>query len=544
MKKDIEKLALQNAVKFKGKANPGAIIGHLFRQNPELKKQAKEVSKNIAEIVREVNALSVDEQKERLEKIAPELLLKKPKKKRTLPELQNVTGPVVTRIPPEPSKYPHIGHALSFLINFMYAQKYEGKCVLRLDDTNPEKAKKEYYQAVYDTLLWLRITPDKTMIASNEMETFYKYAQQLIDQGNAYVCFDDREKMSHQRQNSMLSDDRQQNPRQATEHWEKMKSGEYEEGKCILRLKGDMDSLNAVMRDPVLFRISHKEHPLQKRKYNAWPMYDFETAVAEDLCGITHILRSNEFGAMRIELQNYIKDLLGLKKQEVKEYGRFNIVGAITQGREIRAMIENKEVEGWDDPRLVTILALQRRGIVPQALYDLVLDAGLSPTKTNLDWTKVAAANRKIIDKTSKRFFFVKHPQTVEIEHHLTEVEVPNHPENEELGKRKISLTNKFYVQDDIDNTKAYRFMHILNFIHKKFISAEYDSGLKAQIIHAVPYDDAIDVQVLMSDGSILEGKGEKALQTLKVGEVVQFERLFFCRLDNKEKMLFVYAHD
>jgi len=328
MRDQIEKFALKNAIKFEGKANPGAVIGQMFGHNPKLRQNAKELSKNVQEIVKEVNSMSLDEQRAKLEEIAPEMLIeRKHKKKRSLPELPNVTDNFVTRIPPEPSKYPHLGHALSFLINYMYAQKYKGKCVLRLDDTNPEKVKKEYYQAYYDALLWLRIKVDKTMIASNEMATFYKYAEKLIEDGNAYVCFCDREKMRLFRTQSKICSHRGQNPRQAKLHWEEMMTT-LKPGDAVLRMRGDMDSMNAVLRDPVLFRITEEPHALQGTKYRVWPMYDFETAVAESMCGVTHILRSNEFGNMRIDLQNRIKDNLGLPRQEIKEYGRFNVVGA------------------------------------------------------------------------------------------------------------------------------------------------------------------------------------------------------------------------
>ncbi len=545
MEKEIEKLALHNAIKYEGKANPGAVLGHLFGENPKLKEKATEISQKVQAFVKQVNAMSLDDQIARLKKIAPELLEeKKAKKKKELPSLPNVHGTVVTRIPPEPSKYPHFGHALSFLLNYLYAKKYNGKCILRIDDTNPEKAKKEYYDALYDALLWLRISPDDTIIASKEMETFYQYAEQLIEKEVAYVCFCDRETMSHHRTKSMICDHREQSVSHTMDEWKKMLAGKYKPGEATLRLRGDMDAANAVMRDPVLFRVSTASHPLVKDKYKVWPMYDFESAVAEEMCGVTHILRSIEFGTMRIELQDYIKKILGLKKQEVVQYGRFSIQGYETQGRVIREMIEKNEVQGWDDPRLATIMALRRRGIVPDTFYELCVEVGLSTTATNLDWSVVASVNRRLIDPTTRRFFFVRNPKKVHIEHRLRDVDVPNHPENKELGTRKMRLGHNFYVQDDIDPLKVYRFMHLFNFIGEKFLSEEYDASIGAKIIHAVPVDDAIDVKVLMADGSILEGKGEAALAELNEGDIVQFERQFFCRLDNRENMLFVYAHD
>ena len=545
MDKEIEKFALHNAFRFGGKANVGTVLGHLFSEDPALKSKAKELSQKVQEIVSRVNAMSPEEQRKLLEKIAPELLEeKKEKKKRDLPELEHVHGPVVTRIPPEPSKYLHLGHALSFLINYMYAKKYKGKCALRIDDTNPEKAKKEYYDALYEDLLWLRISPDSTIIASKEMETFYKYAQVLIEKEHAYVCFCDKEKISDFRTHAKICEHRVKGVHKNLAEWRDMLGGKYKAGEVTLRLIGEIDSANATMRDPVLFRIATHPHPITKDAYIVWPMYDFETVIGEELAGCTHILRSIEFGLMRVELQNYIKGLLGFRKQDVLQYGRISVNGYETQGRVIREKIEKGEVEGWDDPRLMTLKALRRRGIVPETFYELTLEVGLSPTATNLDWSQVASINRKIIDPSSKRYFFVKEAHAVTVHNTLKHAHAPLHPEFSEMGKRTLHFDEEFYVQDHIEKGKNYRFMHLFNFRDGKFTSEPYDPSIGAKIIHCVPVKDALDVGVLMSDGSVLRGKGEKSLSTVKVGEVIQFERLFFCRLENKEKMFFVYTHD
>ena len=545
MDKTIEKFALANAVKFKGKANPGSIMGMLFQEDPNLKKKAKEVSKKVQEVIKKVNVMSLEEQETKLKKVAPELLEeKKEKKKKELPELKNVKGTVVTRIPPEPSKHLHFGHAMSFLINYMYAQKYKGKCVLRFDDTNPEKTQKEYFASIEEDLKWLGIKVDKTVIASEHMELFYELAEKLIKNAEAYVCSCDREMMGRYREEAKICDHREISVRDNLEKWKEMLEGKYNPGEIVLRLKGSMDSPNAVMRDPVIFRISKAKHDLQGSKYKVWPMYDFESAVAEDLTGVTHIFRSNEFGKMRIELQDYIKDLLGLSKQEAIQYGRISIKDKVTSGRQIREMIEKGEVDGWDDPRLVTVKSLRRRGIRPETFQEVFLEAGLSSTETNIDWSVIASINRKLIDHDTKRFFFVQDPKKVKVKLDLKSVKVPNHPSNEKMGKRTLQLGEEFYVQDKIAKANVYRFMHIFNFKEGKFVSEEYDQELKAKIVHAVPVNDAIDVKVLMDDGSVVKGKGEKALSSLKEGEVIQFERFAFCRLDNKKEMLFVYTHD
>jgi len=315
LNKAILKYALQNAVNFKGKANPKAVIGKILSENPELKARLDEIKKGAEETVNKINRLSPGEQKSQLEKLAPELLEKKEAKKRELPELKNaVKGKVVTRLPPEPSKYAHIGHALTFLINYLYAKKYEGKCVLRFEDTNPEKASREYVDAITDDVVnYLGIKPDKTVIVSNDMPKFYELAEKLIKMNKAYVCFCGREKMKDLRQKGIACGCRSNPEEKNMEEWKSMLGRKYGGGECTLRLNGNLESLNYVMRDPVIFRICETEHFLQKNKYIVWPMYDFENSVEDDLCGVTHIMRSIEFGEMRKELQDYIKAHRGKK---------------------------------------------------------------------------------------------------------------------------------------------------------------------------------------------------------------------------------------
>jgi len=540
MDKEIRKLAIQNAHKFNGKANPGAIIGALISKNPKVKEDMKNISIKINQIVKEVNSMKLED----IDKEYKSLNIKEVKHERRtdLPDIK-VKGKMVTRIPPEPSKYPHLGHILSFLINYQYSKKYKGDCVLRFDDTNPEKAKKEYYKATEDMLKWLDVKYSKKVIASNDMNKFYKYAEQLIKQEDAYICFCNQEQMKENRDKQLTCDHHAFNTEKNIREWKNMLEGKYKDGEVTLRLRGDMTSLNAVMRDPVLFRIVTKKHTLQEKKYKVWPMYDFETSIEEHLCGITHIFRDNTFGTMRIELQDYIKDRLELKKQEIKQYGRFNIIGAETSGRKIRELIEKKKVTGWDDPRLVTAMALKRRGYIPETFNELVKEVGLSPTSAKLDWTRLSSINRKLIDNDSKRFFFIEKPTKIKINHDIKEIQIPNHPDNKKLGNRKLKLTKDFYIGEKVSK-KSYRLMNLFNFQENKFISKPHDPKLQAKIIDWIPVNESVDVKVLMDNGKWIKGKADSGVKALKQGEIIQFQRKFFARLDNKQKLEFIYTHD
>jgi len=541
MDKDIRKLTIQNAYKFKGKASPGAIIGSLIAKDPKVKENMKEISKKVNQEIKKVNSMKFED----IEKEYKKLGIKEVKHERKtgLPDIE-VKGDFVTRIPPEPSKYLHLGHALTFLISYLYSKKYKGKCVLRFEDTNPEKAKKEYYSAMEEGIKWLKIKWDKKVIVSEDMEKFYKYAEQLIEQQNAYVCFCNQEDMREKRNKEMACEHRNHSKEKNMREWKKMLDGKYKDGEATLRMLGSISSSNAVMRDPVFFRITRKKHTLQGTKYKVWPMYDFISAIEEHLCGVTHVFRDNAFGNMRIELQDYIKDMLNLNKQTIRQYGRFNIVGAETKGRVIREMIEKKQVTGWDDPRLVTLMALKRRGFIPEMFHELVYEVGLSQSTSKLDWTMLSSINRRLIDPTSKRIFFIENPQEIKIEHDLKEIEVPNHPENTKLGKRKLKLTKQFFIGDKIEKGKPYRLMNLFNFQNNNFLTKKHDPKLKAKIIDWIPVNEAVDIKVLMDNGKWINGKADSGVKKLKQGEIIQFQRKFFARLDNKEKREFIYTHD
>src|SRR3989344_4442651 len=254
------KYALQNAIRYNGKANPGAVIGKLFLEHKDIKKE--EVIKTVNEIVKKVNKLSVEEQTKELDKLAPELLHIETKKT-DFKELPNaVMGKVKTRFAPEPSKYIHLGHALVFIIQKAYAIKYKGTCTLRIDDTNPEKATQEFVDSIEEDLVWLKLTYDNKVIASTHMEIYYKYAEQLIDMKKAYVCFCKQEEIKSGREKRVRCNC--QTKYNAKEEWEKMLAGKYKEEQCSLRLLIDMTSDNGVLRDPVIMRISFHPHNLQK----------------------------------------------------------------------------------------------------------------------------------------------------------------------------------------------------------------------------------------------------------------------------------------
>ncbi|RME53908.1 glutamate--tRNA ligase [Candidatus Woesearchaeota archaeon] len=556
------KLALENAVKYHGKASFGAVIGKLLHNNPSLRENLNTIKPTVQRIIDDVNKLTSAQQQQELHRINPEFEKEQAEKKennraarKELPPLPEAKrGNVTTRMAPEPSKYPHIGHAMSFLINYLYAKKYEGTCILRFDDTNPEKEAQEYVDAITtDVLDYLNITPAKTVFVSDAMETYYAYADKLIKTGNAYTSTQTPQEMSADRRAMRDNPEREKPITTIQEEWNRMKAGDYPDGTITLRLKISMQHKNAVMRDPVIFRICSTPHYRQGTRYKAWPLYDFACAIQEHIQGVTHVLRSSEFDT-RIELQNHIRSLLGLNNPYTKQYARFNITGALTTGREIRERIESGEYTGWDDPRLVTLRALRRRGITKEALFELATIIGMSRTPSSIGFETIATINRRILDNTAKRYFFIKKPTRITINGApRTTITLKNHP-TKDLGTRTLTVSERLLIEEAdaplLNQNKLVRLIDFCNIKNKTYHSDAYDAfkGKGTSIIHYLPDDPSqlINTTIIMPDATSITGVAERNATALNEGDIIQFIRFGFCRLDKKEPnhLTFYYAHN
>ena len=536
MKEDlILKYALQNAVKFKGKANSGAVIGKILQEQPGLKSKIKELSKKISIIVKEVNSLSLQEQETKLSTFKFKVVKKK---ERDLFSILNLKSKVRTAFPPGPEKYPHLGHAKALILNYELAKRKKGEFYLRFEDTNPELVKKEFYDVMIENFSWLGIKWDKLQYASDYMDLYYECAETLMKKNQIYACYCKKESISKNRMDGAECPCR--NKKTSFKDFLKGKKG-------ILRLKGDMTHQNTTMRDPTLFRFVSASHPRTKTKYDLWPNYDFQNAVMDGHFKIDFRLRSKEF-ELRAELQNYLQSLLKLHKTQTYEFGRLNLEGVESSGRIIREKIKNNELMGWDDPRLTTLVSLRRRGFLPQAIYDFVLSTGISKAESTMTWDDLNSKNRKIIDPISDRYFFIESPKKIKIINApFTDALAPLHPEHSEKGFRKIKTTNEFYIQDTLEKDRIYRFMHLFNFKNNEFISTEVDSRLSAKMIHWLPVSkDLIPVEIIMPDASVKKGLAEPLVKKLKPGNICQFERFGFVRCDRKEndKLIFYFTHN
>ena len=558
LKQTITKYALQNAVRYGGKANTGAVIGKIFAESPELKEKAKDISKEVAKIIGEINKLSVEKQEKKLQELAPELLEKKQEAhEKDIFAFMNIreNEKVVTAFPPEPSKYPHIGHAKAIFVNYELAKQYNGTFILRFEDTNPELAEEEFYRIHLDNYEWLGIKPDKIDYASDYMDELYKYAEKIIGENHAYICTCKPDEIKENRKNGIECHCRYNQADSSLQKWHEMPKAKA--GKYVLRLKGHMQSQNTTLRDPVIFRIIDEPHPRKKKKYRVWPNYDFESAIMDGIEGVTHRLRSKEF-ELRNELQRLIQTLAGFRETKIYEFARFNMEGVESSGRIIREKVRKKELIGWDDPSLTTIVALRRRGFLPEAIKEFVLSTGLTKNEALLTWDDLIVHNRRLLDPKCNRYFFVENPKKITIENAPEQAaELKLHPDSKEKGARKFKTKNEFYAAEkdlkDFKDGKLYRLMDCLNFKKTKskfvFDSLEHEKYKQKgdKIVHWLPVQkDLVKVEVLMPDKKIAKGLAEPLVKNLKIGDVVQFTRFGFCKLDSKakDKLMFWYTHD
>jgi glutamyl-tRNA synthetase len=552
MKDLILKYALQNAVKFRGKANIGAVIGKVLAENPGLKKDMKKLSKEIKEIVDEVNSLGLEKQKKELEKYTFEEAVKEKKDIFSMFEIKE-NERVVTAFPPEPSKYPHIGHAKAIFINYELARKYNGKFILRFEDTNPKLADKEFYKIHLDNYEWLGIKPDKIDYASDYMENFYALAKKMVEKGFAYLCTCSQEEIKKDRFEGKECTCRYLLEKEHLKRFDELFKAA--EGKMVLRLKGYMQHENTTMRDPALLRVIKQPHARLGKKYNVWPTYDFENAVMDGLEGVTHRLRTKEF-ELRNELQNYIQNILGFNQTKIYEFARFNLEGVESSGRIIRELIKKKKLIGWDDPSLTTIVALRRRGFLPEAIKNFVLSTGITKVEATLTWDDLIVHNKRLLDANADRYFFIHNSKEINVENAPEQVvKLKLHPDAKERV-REFKVKDKFYVEKDdfkkFKNGKLYRLMDCLNLKKKGnklvFHSLEHEKFKKNGdlIIHWLPKQkDLVKVEVLMPDKKLIKGIAEPLVKKLNENEIVQFTRFGFCRLDKKEKnkLSFWFSH-
>ncbi|MEM2118804.1 MAG: glutamate--tRNA ligase, partial [Candidatus Bathyarchaeia archaeon] len=512
------------------------------------------------------------EQRRIVEEKWPEALTKeKVEEEKRLPPLPNAEKytQIVTRFSPNPDCVLHLGSARAIILCHEYARLYKGKFILRFEDTDPvvKKPVLEFFDRIREDLAWLNCKPDEEYIQSDRIPIYYEYAKQLLKEGNAYVCTCEPNLFRKRILESKPCKCRALPPEEQMARWERMLDGGYQKGEAVLRVKTDLEHPNPAVRDWPAARvvdIENHPHPRVGTKYRVWPLYNLACGVDDHLLGVTHIIRGKEHLTNQVR-QEYMYRHLGWKYPEAIHYGRLKITGAYLSKSKIVQGIKEGLFKDWDDPRLATFAALRRRGIMPEAIKKMIIDVGPKTQDVTLSWENLYAYNRKLLDPTVDRYFFVPEPIELSVKHVPKEfaVKLHLHPQHPERGFREYTIKPAgddnvalFWVsRKDVDSSKTGKIIRLMELFNIKieeatvysasavFTSEAYEDAkkAKAQLIHWIPVGEDMPCDIIMPDATETQGIAEIKCKNLKPNTIVQFERFGFVRIDQVNKKLVAY---
>lgn len=489
-------------------------------------------------------------------------------------------GKVVTRFPPEPSGYLHIGHAKAVLLNEYFARHYGGKLIVRFDDTNPSKETCEYEQCILEDLELLGVKGDMMSRTSQYFDTLEEYARQMIREGTAYCDDTPQERMRQERFDGIPSACRDNSVEENMRRFDEMKKGSEEGLKNCLRAKLEMQNLNKAMRDPVLYRCNLTPHHTAGDKYKIYPTYDFACPIVDSIEGVTHALRTSEYNDRNAQYY-WILDALRLRKPHIWDYSRLNFVYTLLSKRKLNWFVNKGKVTGWDDPRFPTVRGILRRGLTLEALREYILMQGPSKNTILLEWDKVWTVNKKLIDPVAPRYTALSKEGLVKVvlENGPAESfakELPKHKKNPAVGTKLTSFSSIVFLEQADAASLVVReeatLMDWGNIIIQQIMRSE--DNQQVMQVHAklhlegdfkktekkltwlspdpqtltnltlVDYDYLINKRKLEEDDSfedcltpvtefVTPAIGDANLLTLRKGEIVQLERKGFFIVDS-----------
>ena len=508
-------------------------------------------------------------------------------------------GRVLTRFPPEPNGYLHIGHAKSILLNYGLAQEYGGQFNLRFDDTNPTKEKTEFVESILDDVRWLGADfGDRVFFASNYFDQMYEAAVKLIKKGKAFVCDLTADEIREYR--GTLTEPGKNSPyrdRSIEENlalFEAMKNGEFPDGSKVLRAKIDMASPNINMRDPVIYRVARMTHHNTGDKWCIYPMYDFAHPIEDAIEGVTHSICTLEFEDHRPLYDWVVRELEYENPPKQIEFAKLYLTNVVTGKRYIKKLVEDGIVDGWDDPRLVSIAALRRRGFTVSSIKKFMELVGISKSQSSVDYAMLEYCLRDDLKLTANRYMAVLNPIKLVIDNYPEDqveyLPVENNQENEEAGSREVAFSKYLYIErDDFMEEPPKKYFRLFpgNEVRLKnayfvtctgyekdedgnvtVVHCTYDPATKSGsgfegrkvkgTIHWVSAESAIDAEVRLYENIVDEEKGklnedgtlnlnpnsltvlqgcklEKAFEDAKPGEAFQFLRNGFFCVDSKD---------
>jgi len=565
----IERLALENALAFKGVARAEAVLGKLLGMNPGLRSSVKELIPVIREVTERVNRLTLDEQAELLRRLGAFEKTEKALKQEppSLPRADGFTQ-VVLRFAPNPDGPLTLGNARPAVLCDHYARRMNGRLILRFEDTSPsvKPPLREAYDWIVEDLEWLGIHPDETHYQSDRLQTYYDYAEKFLEKGFAYVCLCKPEEFRLFEKKGEPCPHRDQEPSVSLSLWEKMLNGGLNPGEAVVRVKTDMKHPNPAVRDWPALRIDVAKHP-RVSGFRVWPLYNWSCAIDDYEMRVSHVIRGKEHLTNEVR-QSYVFKYLNSPPPVSIHIGRVRLEGSVLSKSKIMRGLAEGSYIGLDDPRLGTLKALRRRGFKPEVIRRVVLEMGLNIAESTVKWENLYAYNREAVDWEAERYYFVKDPVTMIVRSIPQQVEARlfRHPSRPELGSRIIVLkplngeAGLIVSSGDVENLAPGSRLRLISLFnvevedadpHSRTVKAvfkglevpEKSSGVK--LIQWVLPGDAVKTVVLMPDARVAEGLGESPLTLLDPGRVIQLVRFGFCRVEavSKDVVNLVFSH-
>ena len=554
-------VAIQNAIEYSGKAAPGSVIGSIMSIRQDLRPHGKILSPLIAKKVAQANKLATDEGLDYLRSIleteAPELLEQRQKQaKRTgLPELLNAEkGKVVLRFAPNPNGPLSFGHARGIIINGEYAKEYDGELILRFDDTDTsvKPPMLEAYDLIQKEAEWLLgFVPHRVVIASDRIEHYYQYVEQMLNGGFGYVCKCSAETFREFRVSMTECPCRAYSNMENLELWQGMLDGSFQPGEAVVRVRTDMALKNPALRDWPALRIQDTEtnpHPRKDigSRYRVWPLLDFQSAVEDHLQGVTHIIRGKDL-MDSTRKQKLLYEHFGWKYPETMYWGRVKVHewGGFSTSQ-MRKDIESGLFDGWSDPRLPTIASLSGSGIQATALRNFWIELGVTQKDIAVPLATLYSHNIKIIDDDAPRIAFIREPIALTLEGvNETIVELPTHPNTTGLETRKIQLHDAVvYIEKADLQHKTLRLKEFGDFDIEgntaRFVAKERTD--KRKIVHWTSKNSSVDASLVqVIDGEICRLDGKLESHQLAVNTPVQIERIGYGIISGDNEITFTH---
>ncbi|GAB0087534.1 Bifunctional glutamate/proline--tRNA ligase [Sergentomyia squamirostris] len=485
-------------------------------------------------------------------------------------------GKVVVRFPPEASGYLHIGHAKAALLNQYYQEAFQGKLIMRFDDTNPAKENVHFEKVILEDLEMLQIKPDLFTHTSQYFDLMLEYCEKLLKEGKAYVDDTDMEQMRKEREQRVEGRNRNNSVEKNLEMWQEMVKGSARGQECCVRAKIDMTSPNGCMRDPTIYRCKNEPHPRTGDQYKVYPTYDFACPIVDAIENVTHTLRTMEYHDRDDQFYWFI-EALGLRRPYIWEYSRLNMTNTVLSKRKLTWFVEQGFVDGWDDARFPTVRGVLRRGMTVEGLKQFIIAQGSSKSVVFMEWDKIWSFNKKVIDPIAPRYTALEKGKTVVVRvagAKQETIEVAAHPKNESVGMKKVDLGPEVLIDyidaEELKEGENATFINwgnlLINKIHREgdkitsvdatlnLDNKDYKKTLKLTWLAKLPdteypptfcvfFDHIISKAVLGKDEDFkgyinnktrteMEMIGDPELKKLKKGDIIQLQRRGFFRVD------------